>query len=154
MSARTKAAWQLALLMLGIAGAAGGVQAQTLADLAAAQRTKQDADMAKAKADLETAQAAATAKTAAPATAQAAPVPPRPAKPPKPPAVVHSLYALNGEWVAEVVDGNFLMRARPGTQINGFVVERATGDGLVLRVPCKGAPKSCGTKVVHLGQTI
>lgn len=152
MSARTKAAWQLALLML--AGAAGGVQAQTLADLASAQRTKQEADMAKAKADLEAAQAAATAKSAAPTTAQAAPASQRPAKPPKPPAVVHSLYALNGEWVAEVVDGNFLMRARPGAQINGFVVERATGDGLVLRMPCKGAPKSCGTKVIRLGQTI
>ncbi|MGJ7523831.1 hypothetical protein ACSFA0_25370 [Variovorax sp. LT1P1] len=148
----------LLLLPLLVGGVA---QAQTLEDLANAQRLKQTVEIAR------------LAKEAADAQAELNPPPPPP--PPAPPSeaevrdaarraaeamrprvVLHSLTSRNGQWIAELTFGQRRIDPAIGMTLYGQQIAGVDSRGLLLTKPCdaghvrRGA--QCGTRVLRVGE--
>lgn len=101
----------------------GQAQAQTLGDVAEAQR-------AKALAEITAAQVAANPPAPNPQNTKGAAV----RKPARPTSIVlHSLYRSGaGEWTAELTDGETLAVALPGMRHGKYVVTRIDEQGVHL----------------------
>lgn len=120
----------------------GAAHAQTLGDVAEAQRAKVLAEIA-----------AAQIAASLPASKPLSPDGIAPRKAPRPARIVlHSLYARGpGGWTAELTDGQTLKPAAPGMRYGNYVVSRIDAQGLHLGVAddCK---RACPTaRVVRLG---
>lgn len=121
----------------------GHLQAQTLAEVAEAQRSKVLAEIAAAE-------------------AAAHPAPVRPEKPVDPSKsgkaragriMVHSLYARgNGGWTAELTDGSTLSVAEPGMRVGRYVVQGIDAGGLHLRA--YGKCQTACERRVRLGEAL
>lgn len=121
---------------------ASQLQAQTLDEVADAQRTKALAEIAAAQAaanpvPVRADKPAPTAKTQAPRI------------------VVHSLYARGArEWIAELTDGNTLAIAAPGMRFGRYVVSRIDGSGLHLQAQGRCKKGCVRSRVVKLGEAL
>ncbi|MCR6481015.1 hypothetical protein NU688_32995 [Variovorax sp. ZS18.2.2] len=137
--------------------------AQTLGELAAVQRAKQQAELLKSQKDLADAQAAATpkperlepTKVEAEETKAATR---RAALAARPKIVLHALYARNGVWVAELASGQGLALALVGMQVYGNRISAIDQRGLVLFKPCTAQDASeksrCGQRILVLGEAV
>jgi len=121
---------------------ASTASAQTIGELAEAQRAKLRMELA--------------SKNAPPADATPAPQPvvkvsPVAIEPPK--LRVHSLYQRNGHWIAEITNGSQLAIPIPGMVYGKFVLEAVDGQGLHFNRVAKCArAKACESKrLVRLG---
>lgn len=135
--------------------------AQTLGELAEAQRLKQQAEIVKAKKELEAAESGGSkanqpqpklspeaARTAARLAEEAA----------RPKVVLHALYARNGVWVAELASQQRLALALVGMRIYGYRISGIGQQGLVLSKPCSASDvrekAKCGTRVMTVGEAV
>jgi hypothetical protein len=121
----------------------GTASAQTIGDLAEAQR---------AKLRLELAMKNAPPADAQPKEQQAVSIAPVVPEPPK--LRVHALYQrAGGYWVAEITNGSQLAMPVPGMVYGKYLLEGVDGEGLHLKRVAKcGGEKSCESKrVVRLG---
>lgn len=141
----------------------------TLADLAEAQRLKQQIEIAKttreaAASDAVTAAAAGSsgavasqARLASISPAAARDVAQKAADANRPPVVLHALYARGNTWVAELADGRNLALALVGMNLGGFTVTGIDGRGVLLRKPCAAGARrgsSCGERVLRVGEAV
>ena len=133
----------VAVAITMIAGAAG---AQTIGELAEAQRAKLRQELA-----MKNAPAAVSAPTDVQAV-NVAPVAPAVADAPR--LRVHALYRRgSGEWVAEITNGFQLVKPVPGMVYGKYMLETVDGEGLHLKRVAKCArAKNCdASRVVRLG---
>lgn len=143
--------------------ASSPLAAQTIAELAQAQRTKQQSEIARlqreaAAMELELAVplkqpepvklSAEEQRKAARRVADAA----------RPKVVLHSLYSRNGIWVAELSEGQRLAMALVGMQIYGYRVLGMDQRGLRVTKPCTAADvrdkAACGERILHVGEGV
>lgn len=157
----TPKAWLAACLFVACSFCAS---AQTLGELADAQRIKQQAEILKAKTELEAAEAAEAKKTAAVAPKiQLSPEAAREAaraaeEAARPKVTLHALYARNGVWVAELASNQKLALALVGMSIYGYRVMGVGQEGLSLAKPCSARDvrekSRCGSRTVAVGEAI
>lgn len=138
-------------------------QAQTLGDLAEAQRTKQQVELLKSQKDLREAEAAVVVQTTAAAlpkvsTSESQAELKRAVAAARPRVVVHSLYAQNGSWTAELASGQGLAVARIGMDFYGERIASIDQRGVVMARPCSGAAQrkkaSCAQRVLSVGEAL
>ncbi|WP_076999147.1 hypothetical protein [Variovorax sp. KK3] len=139
--------------------------AQSLSDLADAQRVKQRAEIAKIRKEAAAAEAAEAPPvlkpiSASPATsaAEMRAAVERANEAARPKIVLHALYARDNAWVAEVAEGQRLGLALVGMQFHGHRVAAVERRGLVLTRPCTAKDvrekRPCGTRVLTVGEAI
>jgi hypothetical protein len=154
----------VASLAFATAAALGShsAMAQTLGDLAQAQRAKQQIEVLKSQKELADAESAAAAKLTSgqppkvsPGDAQAVQ---QDSVAARPRVVLHSLYSRNNIWVAELASGQGLALALVGMQIYGNRIAAIDQRGLVMSKPCTAEhvrdKVSCGQRVVAVGESI
>lgn len=140
--------------------AAGSCSAQTLGELADAQRIKQRTEIAKIQreAAAEAAPQPDQSRTPTIAPSVDAAAMRKSAETFRPKVAVHALYARDGSWVAELAEGQRLSLALVGMQIGGQKVIAVEQRGLVLLKACTAqdvrAKAKCGTRVVSVGGVI
>lgn len=131
---------------------------QTLSDLAGAQRAKQQAEIIKLHKE-----AAADLAASTPIIVQADPVATkadvrRNAEAQRPRVVLHSLYARNGVWIAELAEGQRLALALPGMQLYGHRIMGIDQRGVTVVKACSASDVrdkvSCGQRIVPVGGAI
>lgn len=132
---------------------------QTLGELADAQRVKQQAELAKLQKE-----AADDLAKSAPAVVPVEPLKlsavevRRSAESQRPKVILHSLYARNGVWIAELAEGQRLTLALIGMQLNGQRITAIGQQGLKLSKPCSAADVrdkiQCGQRIVPVGGAI
>lgn len=157
----TRKTWLAACVLLAFSFCAS---AQTLGELAEAQRIKQQAEILKAKTELEAAEAAEAKKTAAAVPkVQLSPEAAREAaraaeEAARPKVILHALYSRNGVWVAELASNQKLALALVGMSIYGYRVTGVGQQGLSLAKPCSARDvrekNRCGSRVVAVGEAI
>jgi hypothetical protein len=147
--------------LLGLIG--GSVGAQTLGDLADAQRVKQQAEIAKlrreaAQAEIELSIPLRTPEPPALSPEDARRMAQKAAAAALPRIVVHALYSKNGAWIAELAEGQRLRLAMVGMQLNGQRVVGVDQGGLQLAKPCTAHEVRekirCGLRVVAVGEAV
>ncbi|MGJ7523708.1 hypothetical protein ACSFA0_24750 [Variovorax sp. LT1P1] len=157
---RVAAAAAVSFVLFAFSGVSN---AQTLGELADAQRVKQQAEIAKmrreaAQADLELSVPLKAPPPLAPSAEEAARFARKAAEAAKPRIVVHAVYAKNGAWVAELAEGQRLSLAMVGMQLNGQRVTSIDQRGLQISKPCTAADvrekARCGQRVVALGEAV
>lgn len=157
---RVAAAATLSIVLFGFAGLCS---AQTLGELADAQRVKQQAEISKmrreaAQADLELSAPLKPPPPAAPSADEALRLSRKAAEAAKPRIVVHAVYAKNGTWVAELAEGQRLSLAMVGMQLNGHRVTSIDQRGLQISKPCSAQDVRekvrCGQRAVLLGEAV
>jgi len=137
--------------------AAGSCSAQTLGELADAQRIKQRTEIAKIQREAAAEAAPQPDQSKAPTSAPAinAATMRKVAEIYRPKITVHALYARDGVWVAELVEGQRLSLALVGMQIRGQKVIAVEQRGLVLSKACTAQDVrekvQCGTRIVNVG---
>jgi hypothetical protein len=137
--------------------AAGSCNAQTLGELAEAQRIKQRTEIAKIQREAAAEATPQTDQSKAPTIAPAIDTATmrKVAETFRPKIVVHALYARDGVWVAELAEGQRLSMALVGMQIRGQKVIAVEQRGLVLSKACTAQDvrekAQCGTRIVNVG---
>lgn len=146
-----------------LASAAFPASAQTLGELADAQRMKQQTEMLKAKKELEAAEADNAKKAGIPTGPQLSPEAAKAAarlaeEAAKPKVVLHALYTRSGVWVAELTSNQQLAIALIGMRINGYQVTGISKQGLSIARPCSASDVRerirCGKRVLNVGEAI
>jgi hypothetical protein len=142
----------------------GTASAQTLGELAEAQRMKQQAEMLKAAKELEAAEANIAMKSApAPDVAAKSQEDARKAarlaeEAARPKVVLHALYARNGIWIAEMASNQELALALVGMRVRGYQVTGIGQHGVTLTKPCNAKDvrekRGCGTRLLAVGEAI
>lgn len=140
--------------------------AQTLTELADAQRTKQAAEITRAKAELALAEAEAESKAgggvkgtgdSAASKASAAAAAKAAAEAARPRVVLHALYARNGSWIAELAQAQELSLALVGMQIDGARIQSIGPKGIAASKPCSAAyvrdGVRCGQRLIRVGES-
>ena len=136
--------------------------AQTLGELAEAQRMKQQAELLKAKKELDAAEAD-SAKKAGPVAPVLSPDAARKAarlaeEAARPMVVLHALYSRNGIWVAEIASNQKLALALVGMRIYGYQITGIGQQGVTVSRPCSANDVResirCGSRVLAVGEAI
>ena len=163
MSSTTSRLAAVAVLVLVGALHAPTARAQTLGELAEAQRAKQQVELLRQQRELAEAEASANGKQV---KAEAAKVDPAEAAAAarkaqlaaRPRITLHALYSRGGAWVAELASAQGLALALTGMEIYGHRVVGVDQRGLVLSKPCAAADvrarRACGQRVLVLGEAI
>jgi len=131
------------VVAFAIATWAAAANAQTIGELAEAQRAKLRQELAIKN---------APPAVAPPKDAQVVSITPVVTEPPK--LRVHALYRRGGgDWVAEVTNGFQLVKPLPGMVYGRYMLEKVDGEGLHLkRVASCARQKNCeSNRLVRLG---
>ncbi len=163
MSSTTSRLAAVAALVLLGAVHVSTTHAQTLGELAEAQRAKQQTELLRQQRELAEAEAAANGKQSRADTpkvdpAEAAAAAKKAQLAARPKIILHALYARGGAWVAELASGQGLALALTGMEIYGHRVVGVDQRGLVLSKPCGAADvrarRACGQRILVLGEAI
>ncbi|WP_162571593.1 hypothetical protein [Variovorax sp. SRS16] len=153
-----------ALLVVAIGAAAALPSgAQTIGELADAQRLKQQSEIAKLRREAAAAEIllAAPSKQAEPvklSEEEIKAIARKRAEASRPKIVLHSLYARNGVWIAELAEGQRLALALVGMNLYGQRIVAIDQRGVHLSKACTAADvrekARCGNRTLNVGEAI
>lgn len=151
-----------ALLVVAVATALPS-GAQTIGELADAQRLKQQSEIAKLRREAAEAEIllAAPLKQAEPVKLSAEEIKAaarKRAEASRPKIVLHSLYARNGVWIAELAEGQRLALALVGMNLYGQRIVAIDQRGVHLSKACTVADvrekARCGVRTLNVGEAV